>query len=300
MAISLRIEDAESSEVAEASLRASLVPISSVGAPAVLFGSLLWSQIDLPGAPAAAATLLAIGYVLFGLALRWHRHPPRRAHLAASTTLAMLFVSAMVQLLVYPNPGLGALHVVLAFGAAVSLTDLRWLVGVELFGAATWLAPFALASAAPQWPLVGLVLFASSIAALAARVGHFLTIQRIRDLTSERESREDAIGRSNRALRNAQRIASVGSYEWDPATNELSWSDEHYRIFGWEPGEPLSSKRFFDAIVAEDRPRLVEALARSLNDGTPVDLEFQIRRPDGQRRLLHGLGVCAVEARSAA
>ncbi|MBW2397536.1 MAG: hypothetical protein JRG95_25100 [Deltaproteobacteria bacterium] len=87
MAVSLRIEDAGPDEIAEGALREALVPILGAGAPGMLLASLFWSQVDRPGAPAAAAALLAIGCVLCGMGLPRHTFrdlrpktlPPRSA-----------------------------------------------------------------------------------------------------------------------------------------------------------------------------------------------------------------------------
>lgn len=46
---------------------------------------------------------------------------------------------------------------------------------------------------------------------------------------------EETLRESEASLANAQRIAHLGSWEWNVVTNEIRWSDEIYRIFGVTP-----------------------------------------------------------------
>lgn len=55
-----------------------------------------------------------------------------------------------------------------------------------------------------------------------------------RDIT-ERKLAEEALQRSERSLAAAQQIAHVGSWEYDVEKDEVRWSDEAYRIFGFSP-----------------------------------------------------------------
>ncbi len=121
----------------------------------------------------------------------------------------------------------------------------------------------------------------------------FLAVSR--DVTERVDA--DRRGREREdSLAKAQRIAHLGSYEWDVARDELHWSDENYLIFGWDPAEgSIDNRRFFESVDPRDRERLAEAVARLLRDGTPVDLEFRIRRPDGEERVIHGRGEAVLD-----
>ncbi|MDQ3171395.1 MAG: PAS domain-containing protein, partial [Acidobacteriota bacterium] len=59
-----------------------------------------------------------------------------------------------------------------------------------------------------------------------------------RDITEDRRARREAEEQQN-LLRESQAIARLGSWEWDIASDRISWADETYRIFGIEPGTPL-------------------------------------------------------------
>ncbi|MEI8334610.1 MAG: PAS domain S-box protein, partial [Chloroflexota bacterium] len=107
------------------------------------------------------------------------------------------------------------------------------------------------------------------------------------DIT-ERKQAEAALARRGADLAEAQRIAHVGSWTWDPVTGVVTWSDEMFRIYGVEPGGPAPTfaeqERFYDA---ETTARINGAAARSLEAGTPFEVEGDLVRPDGViRRLL--------------
>ena len=57
----------------------------------------------------------------------------------------------------------------------------------------------------------------------------------LHDIT-ERKEAEEALMRSEANLADSQRIAHLGTWEWDIVTGEVWWSDETYRIHGFDPG----------------------------------------------------------------
>src|SRR6185295_2496739 len=98
---------------------------------------------------------------------------------------------------------------------------------------------------------------------------------------------EDAnaeIARHSRHWDAAQRMAHVGSWEWDLRTNALRWSDEHYRIFGLEPGTVVDFDRSFAVVHPGDRPLVTEAIVAAREGRKKYDLELRLVRADGCRR----------------
>ncbi len=79
-------------------------------------------------------------------------------------------------------------------------------------------------------------------------------------------------------------MAHVGSWEWDLQTDALRWSDEHYRIFGLEPGTAVDFARSFAVVHPGDRPLVAEAIAAAREERRKYDLELRIVRSDGSRR----------------
>ncbi|MEV6260557.1 SpoIIE family protein phosphatase [Streptomyces sp. NPDC051784] len=86
-------------------------------------------------------------------------------------------------------------------------------------------------------------------------------------------------------------VGRVGSGEWNLLTDEVSWSDELYQIFGREPGTAaLSLDQLPSLLLAEDQPLLTSMVTDCLVDGRPMDGEFRILLPDGSIRTLHMMG----------
>ncbi|MEU0157313.1 SpoIIE family protein phosphatase [Streptomyces sp. NPDC006261] len=83
----------------------------------------------------------------------------------------------------------------------------------------------------------------------------------------------------------------VGSAEWNLLTDEVSWSEELYEIFGRPPGSPpLSLDDLPSVLLPDDQPKLTSMVTGCLVDGQPMDGEFRIVLPDGQVRTLHMTG----------
>ncbi len=102
----------------------------------------------------------------------------------------------------------------------------------------------------------------------------------VRDVTAQR--------RMQASLARVLRAAEIGIWEMDIATNAVTWTDEVYRIFGYDsPAAPISLERYLSHILPEDRPRFDAAFADALVSGIPYDLEYRIRRVDGAERTLH-------------
>ena len=106
----------------------------------------------------------------------------------------------------------------------------------------------------------------------------------------ERQKAEAALLREKNHLAQAQKVAHVGSWEYDLATQELAWSDETFRIYGLATGQPTPTFREHrQQIHPEDRKVWTKTL-RQIAQEKSGELEFRILQPDGQIRhlLAHG------------
>ncbi|MEU0357023.1 PP2C family protein-serine/threonine phosphatase [Streptomyces cyaneofuscatus] len=104
--------------------------------------------------------------------------------------------------------------------------------------------------------------------------------------SADRDDRVSADGASAGSSANR-----VGSAEWNLLTDEVSWSEELYEIFGRPPGSPpLSLDDLPSVLLPDDQPKLTSMVTGCLVDGQPMDGEFRIVRPDGQVRTLHMTG----------
>jgi PAS domain S-box-containing protein len=115
------------------------------------------------------------------------------------------------------------------------------------------------------------------------------------DIT-ERRVAADRIAASEHSLGEAQAISHFGSYELDLVAESLDWSDEQYRLLGFEPGtvEP-SLKILTDAIHVDDRDEFSTMIEACVSTGAPFELDFRILRPDGATRWIHGKGETTIE-----
>ncbi|WP_433548896.1 PP2C family protein-serine/threonine phosphatase [Streptomyces sp. CA-294286] len=93
-------------------------------------------------------------------------------------------------------------------------------------------------------------------------------------------------------------LTRVGSAEWNLLTDEVSWSDELYEIFGRAPESgPLTLDELPSMLLAEDQHLLTAMVTDCLVDGKPLDGEFRIvRADDGQVRTLHLMGEPVLDA----
>jgi PAS domain S-box-containing protein len=110
----------------------------------------------------------------------------------------------------------------------------------------------------------------------------------IRDI-SGRKRAEQALKSSQASLAEAQRLAHLGSWEWDIATGELTWSAEMYRILGLDCNSTDATPRAYgECVHPGDRDRVHRALRKVLKERSSGELEYRIVRPTGEVRTLHG------------
>ena len=102
---------------------------------------------------------------------------------------------------------------------------------------------------------------------------------------TERRTAEAALRDSEALLAEAQKIAHLGGWIWEPGTDACRWTDEAYRIFGWTPqASPVSMERYLNAIVPADRARVQAVLDEAVASRQPYRVEYTITLPDGTHR----------------
>jgi two-component system cell cycle sensor histidine kinase/response regulator CckA len=83
----------------------------------------------------------------------------------------------------------------------------------------------------------------------------------------------------------AERIAHLGTWVWNPETDEVFWSEELFRILGHDAREqPATTQAFFAAIHPEDIERVRAASQHGLSSGEAVQVDFRVLRRDGTLR----------------
>jgi signal transduction histidine kinase len=100
-----------------------------------------------------------------------------------------------------------------------------------------------------------------------------------------RLSRE--ITRSEAYLEEAQRLSHTGSFGWTVQSGEISWSDESYRIFGYEPGIKPTLEMVFARVHPEDAGLVRSTIEDAAHHNSDLDYEHRLTMPDGAIKHLH-------------
>ena len=109
----------------------------------------------------------------------------------------------------------------------------------------------------------------------------------VTDRTRSAEARERALA----AFEDAQRIARVGSWSWDPDGGTTTWSRQMYRIFGLERDtDELSEQTLFALAAPADRKRMMKAWQTQFGGQERFELDYTIIGADGVQRSLHVVG----------
>lgn len=108
----------------------------------------------------------------------------------------------------------------------------------------------------------------------------------------ERKVTEHALQQNKNLLNTAEAIVHLGSWERNIKTGEETWSDEQWRIFGYEPNTVTPKYEIFlNALHPDDRERVLETIQNTMEHDTPYDIAFKIRRPDGKIRFCQATGI---------
>jgi PAS domain S-box-containing protein len=92
-------------------------------------------------------------------------------------------------------------------------------------------------------------------------------------------------------VNSAQHLAGMGDYDWHIPTDTNRWSDQLYRIYGYEPQSfNASYERFLSNIHPEDRERIQAIHQKAYATGEPYQMIERIVRPDGEVRYLSSNG----------
>ncbi len=111
-----------------------------------------------------------------------------------------------------------------------------------------------------------------------------------KDITEIKQA-EEKLKTSEAQLKNAQGIAQMGSWYWDARTNTKAWSDEMYRITGWDPTLLAPTHEELGKLYTPESFALINnCVTRALDTGEPYDLELEIVRQDGVHRQVHTQG----------
>lgn len=114
-----------------------------------------------------------------------------------------------------------------------------------------------------------------------------------KQMAEERARAGEALRDRDAALQIALRASGMGLWSWDVASESVQWSDEMFRILGYEPGqfEPRN-KIWFDAIHPDDAETMREGLAHDLEHADEFRRQYRVVWPDGTVRWVEAQGQC--------
>ena len=96
---------------------------------------------------------------------------------------------------------------------------------------------------------------------------------------------------------NAQMLANMGDYDWHIETDTNTWSDQLFRIYGYEPGQIMASYDvFMQHIHPDDREKIRGVHQHAYATGEPYQMVERILRPDGELRYLASNGQVVTDA----
>ena len=103
----------------------------------------------------------------------------------------------------------------------------------------------------------------------------------------DRKQVEEKLQRSEAFLAEAQRLSSTGSFAWRVETGEITWSEQLYRIFEFDPGIRVTFELIRSRVHADDIPSLNEMIDWARGNGSDFEYEHRLRMLDGSVKYLH-------------
>jgi len=102
-----------------------------------------------------------------------------------------------------------------------------------------------------------------------------------------RKQAEEELRRSEAFLAEGQHLSRTGSFSWRMATDEITWSEELYRIFEFDQGVPLTFPLIGSRFHPEDVQLLYEVVDRARGGASELEYEHRLQMPDRSVKYLH-------------
>ncbi len=116
-----------------------------------------------------------------------------------------------------------------------------------------------------------------------------------RDLTQLKSYKESLI-RQQKKLTEAEAIGHIGQWEWTVGTQDISFSEQLYRIFGVEKNKfNPTLDNINDMIDRRDSGRMMQVFQRAIIEQNDYDMDFRLTRPDGDIRYIRCEGRCTLD-----
>jgi diguanylate cyclase (GGDEF)-like protein/PAS domain S-box-containing protein len=111
----------------------------------------------------------------------------------------------------------------------------------------------------------------------------------VQDVTRHRAAEQRA-SQDRRLFGDAQRVARMGTWEWNTETGDCIWSSMLYELFGVEPGTPITYTDYLSLVHPDDRGWVDQRWRDLAQTGRPVECEHRAVLPDGARKVFRCRG----------
>ena len=109
---------------------------------------------------------------------------------------------------------------------------------------------------------------------------------------TDQEQKTEALKQSELYLAEGQRLAHLGSWSFNPTGHFDFWSEEHFRVYGFDPAKGAPTlEQYLQAVHPEDREFMSRTIQGMLAQGLGCDVTKRIVRPDGEVRYIRCVGV---------
>jgi signal transduction histidine kinase len=98
---------------------------------------------------------------------------------------------------------------------------------------------------------------------------------------------EEELRRSEAFLAEGQRLSLSGSFSWRVPTDEITWSEQLYRIFEFDQGVPVTLELIGTRVHPEDIPLLHDMIERVRGADTDLEFDYRLQMPDQSIKYLH-------------
>lgn len=141
----------------------------------------------------------------------------------------------------------------------------------------------------PLWGILSLALADSEVVGETVAIGHLQDI-------SARKRAEDELRHSRERLAEAERVAQMGSWEWDITTDQTTWSEGLFEIYGLTPEEHDNSLRGWqERVYPDDRELANRTVERALAERSSFTFEYRAICGDGRVRTVRSRGDVVVD-----
>jgi len=111
----------------------------------------------------------------------------------------------------------------------------------------------------------------------------------LRGAVEDLKRTESALRHADMYLTEAQRLNQTGSFGWNVSSGEIFWTDQSFRIFGYDPTTKPALELVIQRTHPEDRAAVRAIIERASNEGKDFDHQYRLLMPDGSVKHVHAM-----------